>query len=24
LPHVRICLAYTESIQPGQIVRIEG
>lgn len=24
LPHVRICLAYIESIQPGQIVRIEG
>jgi hypothetical protein len=24
LPHVRACLAYIESIQPGQIVRIEG
>jgi hypothetical protein len=23
-PHVRACLAYIESIQPGQIVRIEG
>jgi hypothetical protein len=24
LPHVRAYLAYIESIQPGQIVRIEG
>jgi hypothetical protein len=24
LPHARACLAYIESIQPGQIVRIEG
>src|SRR5258708_2768600 len=24
MPHVRACLAYIESIQPGQIVRIEG
>ncbi len=24
LPLVRACLAYIESIQPGQIVRIEG
>src|SRR5580692_3902711 len=24
LPHARACLAYTESIQPGQIVKIEG
>jgi hypothetical protein len=24
LPHVRACLAYIESIQPGQIVRIES
>jgi predicted nuclease of predicted toxin-antitoxin system len=24
LPHGRACLAYIESIQPGQIVRIEG
>src|SRR6266849_1411096 len=24
LPHVSICLAHIESIQPGQIVRIEG
>ena len=24
LPHVGVCLAYIESIQPGQIVRIEG
>jgi len=24
LPHLSICLAHIESIQPGQIVRIEG
>ena len=24
LPHVSVCLAHIESIQPGQIVRIEG
>jgi len=24
LPHVPACLGYIESIQPGQIVRIEG
>jgi predicted nuclease of predicted toxin-antitoxin system len=24
LPHVPVCLAHIESIQPGQIVRIEG
>jgi hypothetical protein len=24
LPHARACLAYMESIQPGQIVKIEG
>jgi len=24
LPHVPACLAHIESIQPGQIVRIEG
>jgi hypothetical protein len=24
LPHVRACLAYFESIRPGQIVKIEG
>src|SRR3984893_13711881 len=24
LPHVRVCLAYIESIQPGQIVKIES
>src|SRR5881296_1314406 len=24
LPHVPVCLAHIESIQPGEIVRIEG
>jgi predicted nuclease of predicted toxin-antitoxin system len=24
LPHLPVCLAHIESIQPGQIVRIEG
>ena len=24
LPHVSVCLAHIESIQPGEIVRIEG
>jgi hypothetical protein len=24
LPHVPVCVAHIESIQPGQIVRIEG
>lgn len=24
LPHVPVCIAHIESIQPGQVVRIEG